>query len=137
MYDAEWLARRFVLEVWNWQRPESAHELIAADCPGGAGPGPAGTLAWHRDRRTSFPDLQYGIVEIVAHGDQAAVRWHARGTHRGQFGPVPPTNREVDYSGATFLRFDDAGKIEDVWSVNELFQVLEQLGVRVVPPNPD
>jgi hypothetical protein len=129
---AEGLARRFVTDVWNWERPESVHALIAPDCPGAFGPGPEGTLAWHRDRRTSFPDLRYEIVEVVAHADRAAVRWRARGTQRGRFGPVPPG---VEYSGATFLRFDDSARIVDVWSVNELLGVLEQLGVRFTPPD--
>jgi hypothetical protein len=40
----------------------------------------------------------------------------------------------VSYSGASFLRFDETGRIVDVWSVNELFQVLQQLGVEMLPP---
>ncbi|MFD0786058.1 ester cyclase, partial [Micromonospora azadirachtae] len=58
----------------------------------------------------------------------------AAGTQVGPFGPVPPTGRVVSYSGATFLRFDASGRIADVWSVNELFQVLQQLGVEMIPP---
>ena len=137
MRDPRVAARRLVLEVWNGEREESAHELIADVCPGLDGRGPDAVLAWHRDRRASFPDLRYHVVDVVVDADRAAVRWRATGTQRGQFGPVPATGRPVDYSGATFLRFDDAGRIADVWSVNELFQVLEQLGVRFAPPDSD
>ncbi|MGV9980378.1 ester cyclase [Micromonospora wenchangensis] len=66
-----------------------------------------------------------------------ALRWRAAGTQAGQFGPVPPTGQVVSYSGATFLRFDAAGRIVDVWSVNELFQLLQQLGVEMLPPLTD
>jgi len=135
MPDAEARARRFVADVWNGQRPESAHELISPTCPGAMGPGPEGVLAWHADRRGSFPDLAYEVMDVVAADDRAAVRWRAAGTQQGQFGPVPPTGRRVEYAGATFLRFDGAGKVVDVWSVNELFQVLDQLGVRFTPPD--
>jgi predicted ester cyclase len=62
------------------------------------------------------------------------VCWRAAGTQRGQFGPVPATGRPVTYAGATFLHFDGDSKIVDIWSVNELFQLLEQLGVRFTPP---
>ncbi|KAB1902050.1 ester cyclase [Micromonospora sp. AMSO1212t] len=134
MTDVEAAARRFVADVWNAGREKSAYELVAADCPGLGGTGPAAVLAWHRDRRASFPDLRYKIVEVVATGARVAVRWRAAGTQAGQFGPVPPTGRVVSYSGATFLRFDDEGRIVDVWSVNELFQVLQQLGVEMLPP---
>lgn len=130
----EELVRRFVDDVWNGGREETARELVAADCPGLGTSGPEGTLAWHQERRASFPDLRYKIVDLVVSGDRAAVHWRAAGTQLGQFGPVPPTGQVVSYSGATFLRFDDAGKIADVWSVNELFQLLQQLGVEMLPP---
>ncbi|MGN9802238.1 ester cyclase [Micromonospora sp. L32] len=134
MIDREALARRFVADVWNGGREDSVYELIGAECPGLGGVGPEATLAWHRDRRAAFPDLRYKIVDVVAAGDRVAVRWRAAGTQAGQFGPVPPTGQVVSYSGATFLRFDGDGRIVDVWSVNELFQLLQQLGVEVLPP---
>ncbi|MFJ6195799.1 ester cyclase [Micromonospora sp. NPDC092111] len=134
MTDVEAVARRFVADVWNAGREESAYELVAADCPGLGGTGPAAMLAWHRDRRAAFPDLRYKLVDVVAAGDRVALRWRAAGTQAGRFGPVPPTGQVVSYSGATFLRFDPTGRIVDVWSVNELFQLLQQLGVEMLPP---
>jgi hypothetical protein len=41
----------------------------------------------------------------------------------------------VTYAGATFLHFGGDSTIVDIWSVNELFQLLEQLGVRFTPPD--
>lgn len=134
MIDHAAAARRFIADVWNGEREESAYDLIADECPGLSGAGPDATLAWHRDRRAAFPDQRYEIVDVVAGDDRVAVRWRAAGTQLGQFGPVAPTGRPVHYSGATFLRFDSVGKIVEGWSVNELFQVLQQLGVEMVPP---
>lgn len=134
MIDVEAASRRFVADVWNGGRDESAYELIGEECPGLGGVGPEATLAWHRDRRGSFPDLRYKLVDVVVAGDRAALHWRAAGTQLGQFGPVPATSQVVSYSGATFLRFDADGKIIDVWSVNELFQLLQQLGVEFLPP---
>ncbi|MFG3705501.1 ester cyclase [Micromonospora sp. NPDC047670] len=136
MTDLGAVARRFVADVWNAAREESAYELVAPECPGLGGAGPEATLAWHRDRRAAFPDLRYKVVDVVAAGDRVAVRWRAAGTQAGRFGPVPPTGQVVSYSGATFLRFDDRGRIVDVWSCNELFQLLQQLGVEMLPPAP-
>ncbi|MEH1012087.1 ester cyclase [Micromonospora sp. CPCC 206060] len=134
MTEVEATARRFVADVWNGNREDSAYDLIAADCPGLGGTGPDAVLAWHRDRRAAFPDLRYKIVDLVASGGRVALHWRAAGTQLGRFGPVPPTGQVVSYSGATFLRFDAAGLISDVWSVNELFQLLQQLGVELLPP---
>ncbi|GAB3798117.1 hypothetical protein GCM10027605_09200 [Micromonospora zhanjiangensis] len=134
--DVEGAARRFVADVWNAKQEDSVRELIGDDCPGpGGGAGPEATLAWHRDQRAAFPDLRYKIVDLVVSGDRAALHWRAAGTHAGQFGPVPPTGQVVSYSGASFLRFDGDGKIIDVWSVNELFQLLQQMGVEMLPPS--
>jgi hypothetical protein len=132
--DAEAAARRFVADVWNGADEDAAHDLIAPECPGLGGTGPEATIAWHRDRRASFPDLRYKIIDLVVSGDRAALRWRAAGTHAGDFGPVLATGRVVSYAGATFLRFATDGRIADVWSVNELFQLLQQLGVQVLPP---
>jgi predicted ester cyclase len=132
--DIESAARRFVADVWNAGREATAHELIGDECPGLGGVGPEATLAWHRERRAAFPDLRYKIVDLIVSADRAALHWRAAGTHAGQFGPVAPTGQVVSYSGATFLRFDTDGKIIDVWSVNELFQLLQQLGVEMLPP---
>lgn len=134
MTDVETAARRLIADVWNARREESAYELIAEECPGLGGTGPAATLAWHRERRMAFPDLRYKIVDVVAAGERVAVHWRAAGTQAGQFGPVPPTGQVVSYSGATFLRFDTVGRIIEVWSCNELLQLLQQLGVEMVPP---
>lgn len=136
MTDVEATARRFIADVWNAAREESAYELVAPECPGLGGAGPEATLAWHRERRAAFPDLRYKIVDVVAAGNRVAVHWRAAGTQVGRFGPVPPTGQVVSYSGASFLRFDDAGRIADVWSCNELFQLLQQLGVEMLPPAP-
>jgi predicted ester cyclase len=132
--DIDSVVRRFVTDVWHDSREETAYELVADECPGLGGSGPAAVLAWHRERRASFPDLRYKIVDLIVSGERAALHWRAAGTQRGTFGPVPPTGQVVSYSGATFLRFDRTGKIIDVWSVNELFQLLQQLGVEVLPP---
>ena len=115
--DPRELVRRLVSEVWNVDGG-SAAELV---------------VAWHRDRRTSFPDLRYDVVDLVVEGDRVVLRWHAEGHQRGPFGPVPATGRPVAYDGATFVTVRD-GLVVDVWSVNDLFGLVTQLGATVVPP---
>jgi len=136
MADLGELTRRFVEDVWNGAREETAYELVDPDCGNlGGGSGPDSALAFHRERRMSFPDQRYEIMDMVVGADSVAVRWRATGTQLGAFGPVTPTGQQVDYEGATFMRFA-AGRIVANWSVNELAKVLQQLGVELVPPTP-
>ena len=129
------VVRRFVADVWNAARLETAYDVVGPDLPGLDGVGPDATLAWHADRRLAFPDLVYEIGDLVADGEQVAFTWQATGTQRGTFGPVPPTGREVSYRGATFCRVVE-GRIVALSSVNDLFGLLQQLGVEVTPPSP-
>jgi predicted ester cyclase len=127
------LVRRMVADVWNDARPDTAYDLIGAELPGLDGTGPEGTLAWHRARRESFPDLTYEITSLLVDGDEVAFWWQASGTQRGRFGDLPATGRAVEYHGATFLRIAD-GRVVALRSVNDLFGLLMQLGAEVTPP---
>ncbi|MFE7875137.1 hypothetical protein ACFUYE_32925, partial [Micromonospora humida] len=53
MIDVEVVARRFVADVWNAGREESADELVAEECPGLGGTGPAAGRVATGKRRTS------------------------------------------------------------------------------------
>ena len=122
-----YLVERLVRDVWNAGRLGSVHELVAEQDA-------TAVLDWHVDRRRSFPDLRYDIVDLVVEGDRAALRWAATGTQDGPFGPVPPTGRPAQWSGASFFLVTN-GRVAETWSVNELFQVLQQLGAQVQLPD--
>jgi predicted ester cyclase len=130
----EHAVRRLVERVWNDLDAAAAHELIAPECPGMDGEGPDAVLDWHDDRRAAFPDLAYVVDEVVAGSGHAAFRWTATGTQEGPYGPLPPTGRSATWPGATFVRFDAKGRICGVWSVNDLFGLVQQLGATVEPP---
>ena len=86
--------------------------------------------------RTTFPDIQFTIEDEVADGDQLAIRWTMRGTHRGDLvmpaGPIPPTGKQVQVSGITLIRFTE-GKVVEEWQNADNLGFLQQLGVIPTP----
>ena len=80
----------------------------------------------------AFPDGTIAMEEMVAEGDHVAVRYTASGTHEDEFMGVPPTGREVAFSGMRIVRLAD-GKIAEVWGQRDDLGLLVQLGA-VDPP---
>jgi steroid delta-isomerase-like uncharacterized protein len=82
--------------------------------------------------RRAFPDAHSTVEDQVAEGDTVVTRWRARGTHRGQLGPMPATDREFEMDGVTIERIED-GRIAEVWVVRDELGLLRQLGVLPEP----
>ncbi|MDT0300879.1 ester cyclase [Streptomonospora wellingtoniae] len=74
----------------------------------------------------AFPDLRTEILETVEEGAVLALRWQSRGTHTGEFMGVPPTDRMVTVTGASFCRFEGALLAEEwvVWDPRELLSAM-------------
>lgn len=70
----------------------------------------------------AFPDLRTEVLETVEDGSMVAIRWQSHGTHTGTFMGVPPTDRVVTVTGATFCRFEEDLLAEEwvVWDPREL-----------------
>jgi steroid delta-isomerase-like uncharacterized protein len=76
--------------------------------------------------RRAFPDIQYRIDDVIESGDRLALRWEAKGTHRGEYLGVPATGRDASYSGVTIYELRD-GKIARVWVAADLLSLLRSL----------
>ena len=82
-----------------------------------AAPGPLGSEAWSRFIATfgeAFPDLRLTVEDIFSVGAMVAVRVAFHGTHHGEFQGIPPTYREVTFSGIQINRVV-GGKVEEHW----------------------
>ncbi|HEX6655747.1 MAG TPA: ester cyclase, partial [Candidatus Limnocylindria bacterium] len=133
------VVRRWVDEAWNepdaQRRAAVLHELHSAELLNeGAVTSPAELAAWHLRMRETYPDLAYRIDELVVAGDRVTLRWTATGTQRGSlWGLVPPTGRQVTWRGVHLATVRD-GRIVEVWAAANTAEVLQQLGVRLLPP---
>lgn len=89
--------------------------------------------AWFANLFAAFPDFRFEILEIVAEGEKAAVRWHATGTFDGsaRFEGMDPTGARVDLTGFDLLTIRN-GKIHRNDAYMNGAQMAQQLGA--LPP---
>jgi steroid delta-isomerase-like uncharacterized protein len=76
----------------------------------------------------AFPDSSRTIEDQIAEGELVATRVTLRGTHRGEFQGIPPTGKQVAFTGIGIHRIVD-GRIAEHWPQPDLLGLMQQLGV--------
>ncbi len=79
----------------------------------------------------ALPDLRLTVEDIMADGDRVAARVTFRGTHKGSFQGIPPTDRQVTFTSIEMNRMVD-GKVAEHWVELDMHGLLQQLGAQ--PP---
>ncbi|HKT82465.1 MAG TPA: nuclear transport factor 2 family protein [Solirubrobacterales bacterium] len=94
---------------------------------------PTSYRAWFGDLFAAFPDFELEIVEVVAEGDKAVVRWSATGTFSGsaRFEGLDPNGAKVDIQGCDVLTVRD-GRIQRNDAYMNAADLARQLGA--LPP---
>ena len=67
------------------------------------------------------------VEDLIAEGDKVVARWRARATHQGEYAGVPPTGKEVEFTGISVYRIG-AGKIAESWTVEDELGLMRQIG---------
>ena len=110
------IARRYLDELWNKKNTAIWDELSSFDHQAG------GTVI-----RTAFPDIEMTFDDQIAEGDKVMTRYTLRGTHKGEYAGVPPTNKQVTYTGMWIYRIEGE-KIVERWGNNDRLGLLQQIG---------
>jgi steroid delta-isomerase-like uncharacterized protein len=76
--------------------------------------------------KRGFPDLHAHVDDLVAEGDQVALRLTFRGTHQGEFLGLPATGRTIEYVSYEFYRIAD-GLFTEEWICSDLATLQSQL----------
>ncbi len=128
------LARRFFHAAWNEGDMQKIDELTnpaALDHSTVKGKTETGSDSFKQIVsmfRGAMPDIYLTIEDEIAEGDRVVHRWTLRGTHTGEILGVPPTGKQVAFTGTTIVRIDD-GKIVERWANVDELDLLQQLGV--------
>jgi steroid delta-isomerase-like uncharacterized protein len=88
--------------------------------------------------RAAFPDLRFEVHEILAEGDIVACRSTMTGTHRapldlGPMAALPVTGARIEVPHMHFFRYDQDGRLTDLWHVWDTLLLARQIGA----PAPD
>lgn len=89
--------------------------------------------AWFADLFRAIPDFRLEIVEIVAQGEVAAVRWRATGTFDGtaRFEGLAPNGARLDIAGCDVIAVRD-GRLHRNDVYMNAAEMMRQLGA--LPP---
>ena len=126
------LARRYFAEFLNQGQGVIGEDLFAptyrSHFPGSPGP----LDRKEHDHLTirlfaAFPDGQFAVEDMIAEGDLVVSRYTFHGTHQGTFQGVPPTGKQITFTGNEIHRIVD-GSIVEQWSEFDSSGVARQLG---------
>ena len=117
------VVRRLVTEVLNGGRVDVVDELFSPSLARDA-------ERWITPFRTSFPDMQMEVVDLIAEDDKVVGRFTCTATHLGEWLGHAPTGRRFEaVDEVSIFRFSD-GRIVDSWGIEDTLGRLEQLGLR-------
>ncbi len=126
------IVRRYQ-EIYNSNELDRLTEVVSADLltPNimpGIPQGLEGAKAAHRIMLAGFPDYQTIVEDMIAEGDKVAARIRMAGTHTGEFMGIPPTGRQISFTGIYIARIAN-GKMVEHWGEEDSVSLLQQLGV--------
>jgi predicted ester cyclase len=78
--------------------------------------------------RTAFPDMRMTINHLIAEGDMLVLRYTLSGTHKGPMMGIPPTGKQVTFSGNVISHIV-GGKEVEAWEALDRLSLMQQLGI--------
>ena len=123
---------RYSQEVMNEGNLDAVDELLAEDYvhrtpPPGMEPTREGFKGFVSAAHAGLHDLTLTTDDILAQGDKVVQRWTNTAVHKGEFMGVPPTGKQVEFSGTSIYTVRDGQIVED-WTLFDAVGLMQQLG---------
>ena len=126
------VVRRVVDEHWNKKNPDLVSELFAPnmklETPDGVLSGHEGAHALLEAYKTAFPDFHLATDDLLADGDQVAIRWTFTGTNTGPLAGMAATGNKVSVSRNLGIFQINGGKVVGGQLNWDKYSLLQQLG---------
>ena len=132
------IVQRFMEECWNRGNVNTASELLSERVRfhdpvfPNLNAGIQNIKNHIEGCRKAFPDLSFTIDDTIAERDEVVIHWTARGTHRGPFLGIQPTNRKINVNGTSIYRLEGA-MIAEAYANWNLATMMAQMGVVELP----
>jgi predicted ester cyclase len=68
------------------------------------------------------------INDMIAEGERVMARWSLSGIHQAAYLGIPPTHKQVTFSGIDISRIE-SGRIADIWNMCDRLDGWQQLGI--------
>jgi steroid delta-isomerase-like uncharacterized protein len=136
--DNKTIARKYMEECWNRGDVTRLDAIVAKNCRfhdpvfPNLNSGVENLKNHVSTCRSGFPDLRFTIDDIIAERNEVVIHWTGRGTHKGSFLGMAPTNRSATVSGTDIYKIE-GGKIVELWSDWNLLTLMDQLGLATAP----
>lgn len=133
------VVHRLFDEIWNGRKYDAIEELYAPDYV--ADYRPYTPLRMGRDSIrdmverawTTMPDFHEELLGMVAEGDVVAVHLRISGTQLGDWGPLPPTGKRLEFEEMLMLTFNNSGQVAHQRGIVDNLAGLRQAGVMPTP----
>jgi predicted ester cyclase len=120
--DRKETVRRFVEDAVNSGRDEAIDELFAPELTGSV-------REWFGAFRSSFPDMEMELLELVAEDDKVVARFACSATHLGEWRGHPPSGRRFERVDEVYFFTFEGDRIGAVWGIEDTLDRFRQLGL--------
>ena len=131
--------RRLFDEVWNGRRYDVIDELYSPDFVADYRPyaplreGSDSVRGMVERAWSTMPDYHEELLGMVAEGDMVAVHLRISGTQLGDWGPLPPTGKYLEFDEMILLTFDAEGRVVHQRGIVDNLSALRQAGFAPTP----
>lgn len=133
------VVHRLFDEIWNGRQFEAIDELYAPDFVADYRPYAPLRVGRNSIRDMveraylTMPDYHEELLGMVAESDTVAVHLRISGTQLGDWGPIPPTGKRLEFDEMIFLTFNNSGQVVHQRGIVDNLAGLRQAGVMPTP----